>query len=251
LVHRSLDEQPVLRHTGGMIGFSSAFTADPAAGVGVYASVNVGGAGGYRPNELTNYAIALLRAAAAGGELPAVRTPAPPPVAAEEVVAQVVGRWVSADGAVFGIANRSGALFVASDGIERRLMPAGNALATDHPALAPYLIALHEASAPLLRLGDRLFGRDRAPEAPATPARVAALAGSYFAPAAWSSYAHIFAIGDQLFIGGNALREAPDDSWRFVDPSLVSERVWFEDYVDGRPQTLNASGVQFIRQLVG
>jgi hypothetical protein len=59
-------------------GFSSSFTADPAAGVGAYASVNVGGAGGYRPNEMTEYAVALLRAAAQGAPLPDERQPRKP-----------------------------------------------------------------------------------------------------------------------------------------------------------------------------
>ena len=102
----------------------------------------------------------------------------------------------------------------------------------------------------MLRLGDRLFGRGRPPAAPPASPRVAALAGSYFAPQAWSSHARIYAIGDQLFVGGNLLRQAADRSWRFADPALASERIWFENFVEGRPQTLNASGVHFVRQLV-
>lgn len=250
LVHRLFEGQPVLRHTGGMIGFSSAFNVDPAAGVGAYASVNVGGAGGYRPNELVNYAISLLRAAGAGRALPEVRTPAPAPPIPETIASEAAGRWISADGGEFTIANRSGALFVTSGGVERPLIASGNALVTDHPALSPFALARYEGATPMLRLGDRLFGRDRAPAAPPTSPRLAALAGSYFAPQAWSSYARIYAVGDQLFVGANLLREAPDGSWRFADRALTPERAWFEDFVDGRPQTLNSSGVHFNRQLV-
>jgi hypothetical protein len=251
LVHRQIDGQPVLRHTGGMIGFSSAFSADSASGVGAYASVNMGGAGGYRPNEVTNYAIALLRAAAAGHALPEVRAPAPPPPVPEAIAAAAVGRWLSADGGEFTVVNRSGALFVTSGGVERPLMPGGNALVTDHPALSPFAIARHEGEGPMLRLGHRLFGRDKAPPAlPASP-RLAALAGSYFAPQAWSSYARVYAVGNQLFLGASLVREAPDGSWRFADPASAPERLWFENFAAGRPQTLNASGVHFTRQLVG
>jgi hypothetical protein len=249
LVHRVLEGQKVLRHTGGMIGFSSAFTVDPAAGVGVYASVNVGGAAGYRPNELNTHAIALLRAAAAGRALPEVRTPAAPAAVPEALVAQVEGRWLSAEGGEFTVAARSGALFVTSGGIERPLVPAGAGLATDHPTLQPYLIARYEGAAPLLRVGSRLFGRGQAPAVPATSPRLAALAGSYFAPGAWSPYARIDAVGNKLFGGVAPLREAPDGSWRFADPASA-ERIWFEDIVDGRPQTLNLSGTHYQRQSV-
>lgn len=250
LVHRVFEGQLVLRHTGGMIGFSSAFNADPAAGVGAYASVNVGGAGGYRPNELVNYAISLLRAASAGRALPEIRTPAPAPPIPEAIASQATGRWISADGAEFTIASRSGALVVMSGGLERPLTVSANALVTDHPALSPFALARYEGSMPMLRLGDRLFGRDRAPAAPPTSPRLAALAGSYFAPEAWYSYARIYAVGDQLFVGENLLREAEDGSWRFADQALTPERAWFEDFVDGRPQTLNSSGVHFTRQLL-
>jgi len=250
LVHRVFEGQLVLRHTGGMIGFSSAFNADPAAGVGAYASVNVGGAGGYRPNELVNYAISLLRAASAGRALPEIRTPAPAPPIPEAIASQATGRWISADGAEFTIASRSGALVVMSGGLERPLTVSANALVTDHPALSPFALARYEGSMPMLRLGDRLFGRDRAPAAPPTSPRLAALAGPYFAPEAWYSYARIYAVGDQLFVGENLLREAEDGSWRFADQALTPERAWFEDFVDGRPQTLNSSGVHFTRQLL-
>lgn len=250
LVHRLLEGAPILRHTGGMIGFSSAFNADPAAGVGAYASVNVGGAGGYRPNELVNHATSLLRASAAGRPLPAVAGPAPEPAVAEAVAQRLIGRWLSADGGEFTIANRSGALFVTSQGQEARLMASGKAFVSDHPMLSPHMIALFEGPTPLLRLGDRLFGRETAPARPAPSPRVAALAGSYFAPEAWSSYARVFAIGENLFLGPNMLRQESDGSWRFADPELAPERAWFEDFVDGRPQTLNASGVRFTRQSV-
>ena len=250
LVHTAVDSQPVLRHTGGMIGFSSAFTVDPAAGVGVYASVNAGGAGGYRPIELNNYAIALLRAAAVGRSFPEPRSPAPPPPVPEPVVRQLVGRWISGDRLEFTIAERGGALFISSQGTERPLRVNDKVFVTDHPSLPPYALAPYEASEDLLRLGGHLFARGRAAPMPPVSQPVAALAGAYFAPEAWSPYARVFALGSYIVIGGNLLREAPDGSWRFADPALAPERVWFEDVADGRPQTMNVSGTRFTRQLM-
>ena len=250
LVHTSVDDRPVLRHTGGMIGFSSAFTADPAAGVAVYASVNVGGAGGYRPIELNNYALALLRAAAAGQDLPEPRTPAALRAVPEAIARQLVGRWLSGDRLEFTIAERSGALFISSEDTERPLMVNDKAFVTDHPSLPPYAIAPYEGSEDLLRVGGHLFARGRAGPMPPVPQPVAALAGAYFAPEAWSSYARVFALGADIVIGSNLLRQAADGSWRFADPALAPERVWFEDLAGGRPQTMNVSGVRFTRQLM-
>jgi CubicO group peptidase (beta-lactamase class C family) len=246
LVHLMVDERPVLRHTGGMIGFSSSFTADPAAGVGAYASVNVGGAGGYRPNELTEYAVALLRAAAQGAPLPAERRPAEPPKPLQ--AEQVAGRWLSADGAEFTIEVQGERLQVAAGGVTRRLLAQGSALVTDHPALPPYLLAMPPGEIPALRLGSRLFGKDSAPPAPATPPGLAGLAGNYFNPGSWgSNRVAIQAVGDRLYIGNSAMAEAPDGSWRFVDPAGASERFWFERPLGGRAQRLNASGSVYTR----
>jgi CubicO group peptidase (beta-lactamase class C family) len=246
LVHMRADERPVLRHTGGMTGFSSSFTADPAAGVGAYASVNVGGAGGYRPNEMTEYAVALLRAAAQGAPLPAERQPKQPARLPEPD--GVTGRWSSADGTEFTIGVRGGALHVTAGGVEHPLMPQGQGLVTDHPALAPYVLFAAPGDAGHLRLGGRLFGKDGAPPAPATPPRLAALAGAYMNPASWSfGRTTIFALGDRLYAGSTALAEASDGSWRSVDPAGSSERMWFEKPAGGRPQRLNLSGSIFTR----
>jgi len=247
LVHMKADERPVLRHTGGMTGFSSSFTADPAAGVAAYASVNVGGAGGYRPNEMTEYAVALLRAAAQGATLPDARQPKKPARLPDPE--RVTGRWVSADGTEFTILARGEALHViAGGGVERPLMPQGSGLITDHPALAPYLLASVPGEAGVLRVGGRLFGKDAAPPAPATEPRLAALAGHYLNPASWSfNRMAIFAVGERLYVGNTLLKEASDGSWRSADPAGSSERMWFEKPVNGRPQRVNLSGSIFTR----
>ncbi|HEX8644005.1 MAG TPA: serine hydrolase domain-containing protein [Allosphingosinicella sp.] len=238
--------RPAMQHTGGMIGFSSAMTVDPQARVGAYASVNVGGAAGYRPLEITRYALALLRAAASGAELP----PVPEPEAARPVgdPRRFVGRWFGPDRREIGIVERGGALFVASGGIERPLVAAGErSLATDHPLLAPHLFAVEAGEPLVLRLGGALYGRDAAPVAPPTSARLSALAGVYYSAAAWSPRLVVHALGDRLFVGANALSEAPDGSWRFSVPDLSSERIWFRDSIAGRPQTASVSGTDFAR----
>src|SRR5436309_994708 len=59
----------LLRHTGGMVAFSSAMHVDLTSGTGVFASVNANLAG-YWPNVVAKYALDLLRATIDGKTLP-------------------------------------------------------------------------------------------------------------------------------------------------------------------------------------
>lgn len=233
------------RHTGGVLGFSSAFTLDREAGVGCYASVNVGGAGNYRPTEITEYAVALLRAAGRGEPLPAARRPKPPAPIID--AARLAGGWRSADGRTLTITDRAGALFVTSAGRERPLRAGGPTnFVTDHPALDPHTLVF-DSDASVLRLGNHLFARGSPPPAQPPSKRLAALAGTFYNPGSWSVRPRIFVVGDRLFLGNEELLEAADGSWRSRNPSLVSERAWFQHAISGQPQVLNVSGTLYDR----
>jgi CubicO group peptidase (beta-lactamase class C family) len=246
IISLGVEGRPCLRHTGGMLAFSSAFTVDTVAGVACYANVNVGGAGGYRPIEMTEYAVANLRAAAEGKPLPEVRRPAGlPPV---KDPARLVGRWLSADGPDIVIAERGGELFVTAAGLERRLYAASDvAFASDHPSLEPYVFRYQEGTPQTLRLGDRLYGRGTAPIMPPPTPRLAQLAGVYYNPASWEPRIAIRAVEDKLMLGAAPLVEHADGSWRYAAPERANERIWFENFVDGRPQQVNYSGGLFER----
>ncbi|HEX3129932.1 MAG TPA: serine hydrolase domain-containing protein, partial [Thermoanaerobaculia bacterium] len=56
-----VEGRTLLRHTGGMVSFSSAMQVDLDAGFGAFASVNAS-LSGYRPNPVAAYALASLRA---------------------------------------------------------------------------------------------------------------------------------------------------------------------------------------------
>src|SRR5215203_911654 len=91
-----IDGHTRLRHTGGMVAFSSSIDVDLTAGVGAFASVNAN-LRGYRPVSVTKYAVELFNAAAAGKPLP--DPPAPPP-APDEIknAADYEGPYTSPDG---------------------------------------------------------------------------------------------------------------------------------------------------------
>jgi CubicO group peptidase (beta-lactamase class C family) len=245
LVTLPVGGRPVFRHTGGMIGFSSSMTVDAAAGIGCYASVNVGGAGGYRPTEITEYALALIGAAVGGTALPRPWAASiGRPVLGPE---RFVGRWFGPEGRTLEIVGHE-AMFVRSGGVERPLVSAGaSAVATDHPALAPYLLVRERGDVPILRLGSTLFGRDAAPPQPVADPRLAALAGRYSNPGGWGSAIVIHAVGDRLMFGDERLVQAGDGSWRAEGGVPSPERIWFQDFIAGRPQILNFSGSKFGR----
>ena len=73
------NQHKLLRHTGGMIAFSSAMYVDLTDGFAAFASVNASLGGGYRPVAVTRYALELLSAASRGQELPALPPSVPSP----------------------------------------------------------------------------------------------------------------------------------------------------------------------------
>lgn len=246
LVHLLVDNAPVLRHTGGVVGFTSAFTVDPAAGVGIYAAVNAGGIP-YRPTEINDYAIALLRAFSAGSPLPEPRMPATPSRPSAEQRSRFTGDWHSADGLSFVITDGDDGLSLVSDGVKARVGMLGTSAITDHPALAPYFITPFDREAKIMRVGDRLFERGLAPAMPPVQPHLAALSGTYYNPQPPTPYRTIHAVGDRLFAGPSELRAASDGSWRFQDSSQAAERLWFEHMAFGRPQQLLGWGIRFTR----
>lgn len=62
------DGERVLRHTGGMVSFMSSLQVNLDAGVGAFASINA--QQGFRPNRVTGYALASMRASRLGAPPP-------------------------------------------------------------------------------------------------------------------------------------------------------------------------------------
>ncbi len=237
-----VDGAPTFHHTGGMIVFSSAVYVDRASGAGVFASVNVGGAGGYRPRAVTSHGVRLLRALAADGALP----PPPPIVTAPSIehAADFAGRFVGPQGDAFVLEATPSGLTLVAGGTRGRVKQAGAAsFVTDHPAYTTQLIEFAATGArDRLWYADALYGRDAAlPQPAATPA-LAALAGVYLSNDPWVGGLSVLARGDTLVMqGAGPLTHHADGSWRFADPQST-ERVWFDKPIGGRTQRCNLSG---------
>ena len=231
---------PLLFHTGGMLLFSSAVGIDRASGAGVFASVNVAGSS-YRPRAVVKHGVALLRAVAAGQPLP------PAPAFDAGLKVDHGGDFA---GTFIGPAGDRLVVTVAGDGLALdgggRLKPLGSSsFVAELPPRARHALEFAGTSGRRDRLwwGATLYGRDAPVAQPAAPAALAALAGVYTANDPWIGGTEIIARGETLVVeGAGEIRAAPDGSWRFADPAQVTDRLWFEHPVAGRPERLNLSG---------
>jgi D-alanyl-D-alanine carboxypeptidase len=105
-----VEGRTLLRHTGGMVAFSSAMDVDVTSGLGAFASVNANLAG-YRPIAVAKYALDLLRATMDGRELPL----APPTSTLPDQVpnaADFAGTFDSAEGTKLILAAEGGKLWL-------------------------------------------------------------------------------------------------------------------------------------------
>src|SRR5207248_3861510 len=94
-IHGSNKPHLRLRHTGGMVAFSSALHIDLTAGVAGFASTNCN-LERYRPNDIVSYALDLVRGVNDRRELPPVPPPDDP--AHVENAAEYAGTYSASEG---------------------------------------------------------------------------------------------------------------------------------------------------------
>lgn len=247
--------RPLLHHTGGMLTFNSSIHVDPAAGVGCFASTNVGLIP-YRPRALTAYACARLRAVIDG------TPPEPPPALAREpAMADFEGRYVARDGAVLEVAGASATLRwrVAAGPVARRDEIEASApdafIVRDPTATAHPLVFRRDGRAvarawwgetEYVRVGR---GGTVAPYSPPTPPDLAALTGHYENDDPWRGGFRVTAQGAALVMDGTTpLTPLPGGGFRVGDKDWSPERLAFDAFIDGRPTRAILSGVDFVRR---
>jgi CubicO group peptidase (beta-lactamase class C family) len=236
---------PCLHHTGGMVAFSSSIHADPAAGVGAFASVNARN-GGYRPRQTTAYAVQALRAARRGEPLPSP----PDPLGRYRLKdpAPLLGRWLGPDGRALAIEAGSPFPMVRTGAGAAPLYVAGM-LATPHPDLVRHGLDPVRDRGDITGLwwGETLFARGAPPTQPPVPESLRALAGTYLNRDPWNGSVTVLARGDTLV--GEGVGELADRGgyWTLAkDPGGV-ERFRFDAVLNGRARRVNVSGTDFAR----
>jgi CubicO group peptidase (beta-lactamase class C family) len=266
----------ILRHTGGMASFMSSMQVDVDGGYGAFASINA--QQGYRPNRVTRYALALMRAAGASAPPPAVPIPeerAPPDPA------EYVGTYAHRSGRVLRITAEDGRAVLLADGRRIGLDPTApdQFVATD-AAFAQHALVFERAetagdpgehgatpaqastAAPsptptptpviVLGHGEESYLREARSGAryAATPAALRALQGTYRSENPWFGTLRIVARRARLWLATpeGETRLVPDGEHAFLlgEPG-VPDRVTFHGFADGVPQVLRIGGVDVPR----
>ncbi|MBS0362878.1 MAG: serine hydrolase [Proteobacteria bacterium] len=245
-------DRMVLHHTGGMLAFNSALHVDAQAGVGAFASTNIGLAP-YRPRDITAYACTRLREAIEGGPK-ADPAPMPPP---KPDLAAYIGRYAGADGAVLTVTETPGGIAVGVSDVVSDFEAAGEDLfIATHPREQMQPLVFVRDGKPVVRVwrdGEEFVRLGASGPvtnfSPKAPPDLAALAGTYESDDPWHGTIRIVAHGDQLVVdGADPLVRLGDGSWRLGEKSWSPERIRFDAVVDGKPTRAIVSGVDHVRR---
>jgi len=237
----------LLHHTGGMLIFNSAIHVDPIAGVGAFASTNMG-LFPYRPRDITAYACARLRAVVEDGPKPEPM-PAPPKL---PDASGYVGRFEARDGEVLTVETDPRGLGVQRGDKRLALQQSGeDAFTAADPAATPLPLVFRKEDKEVVRAwwGETEYVREGVAFSPPTPPKLAALTGYYESDDPWRGSFRVIAQGPDLTIDGtNPLTPLAGGLFRAGKDAWSPERLRFDAWLDGRPQRATASGADYLRR---
>lgn len=242
----------LLRHTGGMVAFSSSMYADVTDGFAAFASVNARLSGGYRPVAVTKYALELLSAAASGKELPALPPLLPSPDRITNA-AEYAGTFTSPDGKKLVLVAQGDQLAIEHNGQRIALEQAGrDRFIVKHPDFELFTLS---------------FGRDRDAVAEAFhgsnwwtnekytgtksfeyPKEWDKYTGHYRSDSPWyGSTRLVVRKGRLLFDGEQPIVQVETAVFRPPGEVNAAERISFDTIVDGKALRMTYSGIEFYR----
>jgi CubicO group peptidase (beta-lactamase class C family) len=244
-----IDDHRMLRHTGGMVAFSSALHVDLTSGVGAFASVNANLVG-YRPVVVAKYALDLVRATIEGKSLP------PPPSTTtmpDQVVnaAEYAGSFISATGEKIVLNAADGKLWLVA-GTQRIALEriANDRFIVKHPDFEFYPIEFGRNNGVVVEAfhGPRWFRHQRyaGPKIIDYPKAWEALVGNYRSDSPWFGNSRVYIRKGKLTVDGATLTPIADSLFR-LGAEWSPERVSFGPIVDGAATRLRLSGVEHYR----
>jgi D-alanyl-D-alanine carboxypeptidase len=240
----------VLRHSGGMVGYSSMLVADVEAGVGAVVLVNGPG----RASAVADFAIDVARAAIHKEPLPAVPAPDDPTKVAN--ANDYPGDFQGAEDHTLTVRAHGGRLLVAVNGgspvaAERR---GTDAFLVNSPAMDRFLLRFkrEDGKVTWATHGGDTYVTPAYREKPRSmpSAEWLAYRGHYRTTHAWFNNFRIVVRPDGLFLlspdGGETKMEplGPDV---FKEEGMSAERLRFDSIVDGQALRANLSGVDYYR----
>jgi D-alanyl-D-alanine carboxypeptidase len=238
-----------LRHTGGMVAFSSSLDADVTSGIGAFASVNAN-LRGYRPVAVTRYAVDLFNASLAGKSLPAAPPP-PPPVDEVTNAADYAGTYTSSeDQKKLELVAEGNKLILVHGGVRTVLERAARDLfIVKHPAFDTFLLGFEREDQKVTEAyyGDTSYEKSPKPRTIIGNNEWRSFVGHYYSDSPWYGDCRIVLRRGQLYWDGvQVLVPRPDGKFGLGDPD-GPDWVSFESVVAGRAMRLNLSGIIFRR----
>ena len=245
-----IDGHTRLRHTGGMVAFSSSIDVDLTAGVGAFASVNAN-LRGYRPVSVTKYAVELFNASLTAKSLP---DPPVPPASPDEVknAADYAGLYKTTDGKQLELVTEGDKLILVHANRRVVLERAGNdRFIVKHPDFDVFVLGFDRENKQVTQAfygGEWYLGaKYSGPKSFETKKEWEAFAGHYYHDSPWYGDTRIVLRKGQLFFDGvQQLVPRGDGKFGIGDPE-APDWISFESIVDGRAMRMNFSGIVFRR----
>jgi hypothetical protein len=244
----STGDHRVIRHTGGMVGFTGLVEIWPEEGIAVSILMNGGGS----KDAMATYALTAVTAALRGEPIPAVEHPAAPDSAADAEI--FAGSYTGTD-RVWELDAQEGGLVLRAGPLAVRLErweEATDVFAVPHPAFDRHLLRVVRDDSGAVRgltHGAAALWRDGI--VPAEPVIAdpswAALEGLYRANDPWGSTIRVYQRGGRLYLTWPSVGEEHplvplEDGWFAIGEAWMPRRARFSDVVLGRAQTLDVNG---------
>ncbi len=248
----SAEGRTLLRHTGGMLGFTSALTADLGRGFAVVVLTNVARADA-RPTGIADFVLRTLLAAAAGETLPEIpaedRTRVPG-------AGEYAGTFVSPGGDRIVLASEGERLFLVRDGERHPLEPRGeDRFWVDHPDFALCLLRFaRQNGRPVEAACGASWYASETYEGPRSfdwPKEWAGYRGHFRSANPWANNFRVLLRKGKLWMempGGDERLLVPLESGHFrIGEEREPETVKFDEVVRGWAQRAVVSGVAYYR----
>ncbi len=242
----------LLRHTGGMVAFSSAMYADITEGFAGFASVNARISGGYRPVSVVKFALDLLSAAAKAQPLPAA-PPSPPSPERVTNAAFYAGTFTSPEGKKLVLTADGDKLVLQHNGSRIVLESAGqDAFLAKHPEFELFLLTFGRDKEMVVEAlhGANWWTNERyaGPKTFEYPSEWDGYTGHFHSDNPWYGSTRVVIRKGQLLLEGllPLAQVGPGVFKPAADPG-DADRVVFDTVTNGQAMRMTYSGIEYAR----